>query len=441
MSEGESFACGTGYLYGNQAAVRFGKNAPAFSAATGNEDVNGYSAYTAGNGVNGSLNGGSTVYYIKPWNTGVMQVAVNLNANKEFYIQDLGNDNWDATSGTSLAGYDGITVASDYKGTYQFPVEGGHVYAIYATGSKLGFYGCEFFTRASGNSQANSSVSDIVTTTIANNPEYYGDGRLNTAIHSSGLYTWNLPDAMGYNITEPATPHVAVFSIGNKNYVGFEDWHDFDYNDVIFEVTGTEGGEKIEVEEIEESDEIVVLAEDLTIDDARPDFDFNDVVFKVTRYTSGEKSGQVWVTILAAGGTLPLTVDGHEVHAEFAEVNPDKVIVTTTMINTAENAHDAYVTPSFQVVNPTGSTIEEIANNIAVVVTKFGEPITLTAPTGGVPAKIAVGTDFLKTGWCDERTDIDDKYIDVQGNPLFKSYVRGNLGDDWYTRIKTSNNQ
>ena len=86
-------------------------------------------------------------------------------------------------------------------------------------------------------------------------------------------------------------------------------------------------------------------------------------------------------------------------------------------------------------------TIEEIANNIAVVVTKFGEPITLTAPTGGVPAKIAVGTDFLKTGWCDERTDIDDKYIDVQGNPLFKSYVRGNLGDDWYTRIKTSNNQ
>lgn len=191
----------------------------------------------------------------------------------------------------------------------------------------------------------------------------------------------------------------------------------------------------------DDADEIVVLAEDLTIDDVKPDFDFNDVVFKVTRYTSGEKSGQVWVTILAAGGTLPLTVDGNEVHAEFARVNPDKVIVTTTMINTAENAHEAYETPSFQVANPSGSTIEEIANNIAVVVTKFGVPITLTAPTGGVPAKIAVKTDFLKTGWCDEREDIDDKYIDVQGNPLFKSYVRGNLGDDWYTRITTSNNQ
>ena len=443
VSEGESFACGTGYLYGSQAAVRFGKNAPAFSAATGNEDVNGYSAYTAGNGVNGSLNGGSTVYYIKPWNTGVMQVAVNLNANKEFYIQDLGNDNWDATSGTSLAGYDGITVASDYKGTYQFPVEGGHVYAIYATGSKLGFYGCEFFTQASGNSQANSSVSDIVTTTIANNPEYYGDGRLNTAIHSSGLYTWNLPDAMGYNITEPATPHVAVFSIGNKNYVGFEDWHDFDYNDVIFEVTGTEGGEKIEVEEIEESDEIVVLAEDLTIDDVKPDFDFNDVVFKVTRYTSGEKSGQVWVTLLAAGGTLHLTVDGHEVHEEFAKTNPDKVIVTTTMINTAENAHTAYKTASFQVTNPSGSNIQEIANNIPVVVTKFGKQIPLVAPTGGVPSKIAVKTDFLtdpNMGWCDEQQDIDEKY-NVKGTALFKDYVRGELDDNWYTLITTKGNQ
>lgn len=442
VSEGESFACGTGYLYGSQAAVRFGKNAPAFSAATGNEDVNGYSAYTAGNGVNGSLNGGSTVYYIKPWNTGVMQVAVNLNANKEFYIQDLGNDNWDATSGTSLAGYDGITVASDYKGTYQFPVEGGHVYAIYATGSKLGFYGCEFFTQASGNSQANSSVSDIVTTTIANNPEYYGDGRLNTAIHSSGLYTWNLPDAMGYNITEPATPHVAVFSIGNKNYVGFEDWHDFDYNDVIFEVTGTEGGEKIEVEEIEESDEIVVLAEDLTIDDVKPDFDFNDVVFKVSRYTSGDKTGQVWVTLLAAGGTLHLTVDGHEVHEEFAKTNPDKVIVTTTMINTAENAHTAYKTASFQVTNPSGSNIQDIAKNIPVVVTKFGELITLDAPTGGVPAKIAVGTDFLtdpNLGWCDERKDIDEKYY-VKGTPLFSEYVQGKLDDNWYTLIKTKGN-
>ena len=193
----------------------------------------------------------------------------------------------------------------------------------------------------------------------------------------------------------------------------------------------------------EEVDEIVVLAEDLTIDDVKPDFDFNDVVFKVTQYKSGAKSGQVWVTLLAAGGTLPLTVDGHEVHEEFANANPDKTILVTTMINTAKNGHTAYKTASFQVTNPRGSNIQEIANNIPVVVTKFGEQILLVAPTGGVPSKIAVKTDFLTDpgrGWCDERQDIDEKY-NVQATPLFKSYVRGELDDNWYTLITTKGNQ
>lgn len=193
---------------------------------------------------------------------------------------------------------------------------------------------------------------------------------------------------------------------------------------------------------VDDADEIVVLAEDLTIDDVKPDFDFNDVVFKVTQYKSGAKSGQVWVTLLAAGGTLHLTVDGHEVHEEFANANPDKTILVTTMINTAKNGHTAYKTASFQVTNPSGSTIQEIANNIPVVVTKFGELIPLVAPTGGVPSKIAVKTDFLtdpNMGWCDERQDIDEKY-NVQGTPLFKSYVRGELDDNWYTLITTKGN-
>ena len=192
----------------------------------------------------------------------------------------------------------------------------------------------------------------------------------------------------------------------------------------------------------EEVDEIVVLAEDLTIDDVKPDFDFNDVVFKVTQYKSGAKSGQVWVTLLAAGGTLHLTVDGHEVHEEFANANPDKTILVTTMINTAKNGHTAYKTASFQVTNPSGSNIQDIAYNIPVVVTKFGKLIPLEAPTGGVPSKIAVDTDFLTDpdmGWCDERQDIDEKY-NVKGEPLFSGYVRGKLDDNWYTLIKTKGN-
>ena len=220
-----------------------------------------------------------------------------------------------------------------------------------------------------------------------------------------------------------------IKGLGGRDYV-FSDW-----------IVTLTPAKRFDIEE--EVDEIVVLAEDLTIDDARPDFDFNDVVFKVTQYKSGAKSGQVWVTLLAAGGTLPLTVDGHEVHEEFANANPDKTILVTTMINTAKNGHTAYKTASFQVTNPRGSNIQEIANNIPVVVTKFGEQILLVAPTGGVPSKIAVKTDFLTDpgrGWCDERQDIDEKY-NVQATPLFKSYVRGELDDNWYTLITTKGNQ
>lgn len=234
--------------------------------------------------------------------------------------------------------------------------------------------------------------------------------------------------------------YLPVAGSNMKKWVKVEGGADGYYSDWIVTLTkAKKPGDNVE----DDDDEIVVLAEDLTIDDVRPDFDFNDVVFKVTRYTSGEKNGQVWVTLLAAGGTLHLTVDGHEVHEEFAKTNPDKVIVTTTMINTAENAHTAYKTASFQVTNPSGSNIQEIANNIPVVVTKFGEQIPLVAPTGGVPSKIAVKTDFLTDpdmGWCDERKDIDEKY-NVQGTPLFKSYVRGELDDNWYTLIKTKGNQ
>ena len=229
--------------------------------------------------------------------------------------------------------------------------------------------------------------------------------------------------------------YLPVAGSNMKKWVKVEGGADGYYSDWIVTLTkAKKPGDNVE----DDDDEIVVLAEDLTIDDVRPDFDFNDVVFKVSRYTSGDKTGQVWVTLLAAGGTLHLTVDGHEVHEEFAKTNPDKVIVTTTMINTAENAHTAYKTASFQVTNPSGSTIQEIANNIPVVVTKFGQQIPLVAPTGGVPSKIAVKTDFLtdpNMGWCDERQDIDEKYY-VEGTALFSEYVQGKLGNDWYWYLK-----
>ena len=431
-----------------------------FGTSQTSQALNGYTNYSPGNNTNGDLSkDGTTIYYIRYryYNSDgkgrsddefMARVGIRINGDKSLYVVELDDKN--DKSGTAVDGFDGKYYANTTSEIIEFRMKQGKTYAIYAAGSKLWFYGCEVLyenSKRSNTRPGTRSVSNIVTTEIPNNPEFYGDAKLNTAIHNSGLSQWNLPDSKGYNITDPETPHVAVFSIGEKNYIGFEDWKDYDFNDVIFEVTGTEGGTPIEPDEpIEEIDEIVVIAEDLTVNDARPDFDFNDVVFKVKW---NKTKSTVTVTLLAAGGTLPLYIggtkendytDGYEVHAKFAEVNPGKVITTGTMINTYAGRHEEYKTPTFNVTNFSGTTIGEVANSIKVAVKKYGEMIELKAPEGGVPTKIAVKSDFVDTvnhpelGWCDEREDIDDKY-NVNGSPLFKSYVKGELDDDWYTKI------
>ena len=64
LSSGDTFNCGDTYYSFNQAQIRYGKAAPAFKAAKQEGSVTGFTAYTEGNGVNGNLDGGSTVYYI-----------------------------------------------------------------------------------------------------------------------------------------------------------------------------------------------------------------------------------------------------------------------------------------------------------------------------------------------------------------------------------------
>ena len=255
-------------------------------------------------------------------------------------------------------------------------------------------------------------------------PTFYSNQSLNT---SDGLY------------------YSAVVNLEDDTFlVGLEDWwskwgSDNDCNDIIMSVKKGSTPPTIVVPD-EEFQEIVVLAEDLTIDDAHPDFDFNDVVFKVRHYTAGDRTGKTEVTVLAAGGTLPLYIDDQEVHAKFAEENPNKVITTGTMMNTYAGRHAEYATPTFE-VTASGSTIEDIANSIKLQVQKFGKLIDITAPVGAVPAKIAVDTDFLLIDWCDERTDINNKFTDSEGNPLFSKYVQGQLDNDWYLKLHQSNKQ
>ena len=96
--------------------------------------VDGYTAYTAGNGVNGKEDSG-TQYSFVPAKNGKLTVAVVLNSGKSFYITE---------NGTALSNYNGNTVDEKFYGTYEFDVKAGNTYKVYCTGSKLGFYGFEY---------------------------------------------------------------------------------------------------------------------------------------------------------------------------------------------------------------------------------------------------------------------------------------------------------
>lgn len=183
----------------------------------------------------------------------------------------------------------------------------------------------------------------------------------------------------------------------------------------------------------DEWEEIRIIAEDLTINDAAgiSDFDFNDIVFDVKRYTKGAKTGTVEVILRAAGGTLPLylsKIDPEwEVHKLFG-------VVQSVMVNTnaVGGASKPIVTKTLDAGTYSGTTIQEIANSIKIIVTKNGENVELTAVRGKVASKIAVGTDY---DWCNERQDIDQKYSLSDGTSLFGEYVQGRLGlngKKWY---------
>ena len=99
-----------------------------------NSDYAGFTAYTDGNGENGTADGG-TVYTIKPKYDGEITVGVCINAGKAFYI---------TKDGTALNNYNGIKVNSKSYTAFSFPVDADCVYKVYCTGSKLGFYGFDY---------------------------------------------------------------------------------------------------------------------------------------------------------------------------------------------------------------------------------------------------------------------------------------------------------
>ena len=186
-----------------------------------------------------------------------------------------------------------------------------------------------------------------------------------------------------------------------------------------------------------------VLAEDLGSSN-RNDMDFNDVVFdariikdiikveettngvtetktsgsytvKGISYTAGYGNPRANIKLLAAGGTIPITVEGVDVHNAFGKV------AKTTMINTynPEMNNGMYITKDpVDLINPNKSEdakydfdgIETIYN-IEVAAELNGSVVPINN-VGGVPHKILVP---VSTPWPIERVEMNTAYSNKFG--------------------------
>lgn len=153
------------------------------------------------------------------------------------------------------------------------------------------------------------------------------------------------------------------------------------------------------------------------------DFDFNDVVFDAVVWSIYNKEKQenethLKVIVRAAGGKLPIYVEGKEVHEGigymFNTSNPDynygKVLIQDDIINkTPATGPDESFSFDF--------------STIPVEVEIDGKRVVAGANIGEAPEKIAVGLDYK---WCKEKVNIKDVY----GN--FPKYVADKNLTNWW---------
>lgn len=224
----------------------------------------------------------------------------------------------------------------------------------------------------------------------------------------------NVKDQFGYHNTSSSAYYYdyIILEIDGAYYVGFDivGYHpvgqdanvnmdvnrDWVFNDWIV---------KISPAEFNMDGAVRIIAEDLGVETS--DFDYNDVVFdaKVANTWDGSLNKNVlvaYITIQAAGGTLPLTVAGKEVHELFG-------VSTSTMVNT-NNGTVSKNSVSFKTILGDANwsvSGAELVKSIPVLVKTNKGIITLDLETGKAPEKIAVKTTFE---WCDERQPINTKY-------------------------------
>lgn len=161
----------------------------------------------------------------------------------------------------------------------------------------------------------------------------------------------------------------------------------------------------------------MIIAEDLAASES--DFDYNDVVFTAT--LANEWVGSLnanklvaHITLLAAGGTIPLTVAGREVHELFG-------VPVSTMVNTG-----LVTKPNVQftaIIGDADWSGQKNIKDIPVIVKTDNGVIELTSNVGEPSEKLCVDVDYE---WCAERQPIQNKY------PDFQRWVSDRTYQNWY---------
>lgn len=196
---------------------------------------------------------------------------------------------------------------------------------------------------------------------------------------------------------------------------------DYIYNDWIVKIVPGKGTTPPEPD----VERVRVMCEDLGTD--KSDFDYNDIVFDIKFI----KEGSTYIAdilVQAAGGTLPLTIGGQEVHNLFAEANNNEMISTSTMINTHATVGDHIdgLDPVELTVTLPGSnyaTAWDAINDLPIIVlNQNGIPVQLTVNPGSPAEMIAVP---VTTAWSNERVSIRSKY------PAFVDWIRDSSVQWW----------
>ena len=168
-----------------------------------------------------------------------------------------------------------------------------------------------------------------------------------------------------------------------------------------------------------------IIAEDLGASNGS-DFDYNDVVFDAFVYSAwnnatGRNEIRATITLLAAGGTLPIYIgskdDRFEVHEAFG-------VSTSTMVNTIAGKKNEYAPVQKDIFIAVNNYDKEYNVNDIQVEVQYGggDSAILYTLKGEAPQKICVEPTF---DWCDEYQNISNMH------PLFKDYV-GNPSVKWY---------